>query len=303
MTSRHESVSVNVATRRGFLKQSAAAGAALGLAGFASLATAAPGLAAIAPNAAERKPGGPRPPLPLGIASYTFRKFTLDQTLAMTKRVGLTHVCLKSFHLPLEAKPNEIAAAADKVRQAGLTLYAGGVITMQKEDQVTQAFDYAKAAGMTTIVAAPSAEMLPLVEQKIKQYGIAVAIHNHGPGDKHFPTPESIYEKIKTLDKRLGICMDIGHTVRIGADLIASTRKYADRLLDVHLKDVTEAAPKGRGIQMGRGIIDIPLFLRTLIEVNYQGVLAYEYEEEADDPLPGLAECVGYTRGVLAALG
>jgi len=104
------------------------------------------------------------------------------------------------------------------------------------------------------------------------------------------------------MDKRMGLCIDIGHTVRVGADLIASTEKCADRLMDVHMKDVTEAAPRGHGIQVGRGVIDIPPFLRTLRRLNYSGVVSFEYEEEAKDPLPGLAESVGYVRGVWAAM-
>jgi sugar phosphate isomerase/epimerase len=287
---------VTPCSRRGFLQWT-------GLAAVAGVSgTVAGGARATAAPEPAAHPGGRCPPLTLGIATYTFRKFDLDKALAMTNRVGLTHVCLKSFHLPLEAKPDEIAAAAEKVRAAGLVLYGGGVISMQKEAQVTQAFDYAKAAGMKLIVAAPGAEMLPLIDRKIQQYDIAVAIHNHGPGDKHFPTPESAYEKIKNCDKRFGLCIDIGHTVRIGADLLESTEKYADRLLDVHMKDVTEAAPKGREIQAGRGIIDIPKFLRTLVHVKFVGVVSFEYEPEADDPLPGLAESVGYTRGAMAGL-
>ena len=163
----------------------------------------------------------------------------------MTRRAGLTYVCFKSFHLPLDAKPHEIAAAAEKVRGEGLTLYGGGVITMQQVAEIDQAFDYAKAAGMKVIVASPKVELLVDVERKVKQYDIAVAIHNHGPTDKVFPTPESVYESVKNLDKRIGLCIDIGHTVRVGADLLASTEKFFDRLLDVHMKDVTQAAPRG----------------------------------------------------------
>lgn len=244
----------------------------------------------------------PSKPCKLGIASYTFRKFGLEKTLAMTRRVGLEYVCLKSFHLPLDATAEQCRAAADKVQQAGLKLYGCGVVTMHKQQEIDQAFDYAKAARMKLIVAAPSAEMLPAIEKKVKEYDIAVAIHNHGPGDTRFPTAESVYEKIKRLDKRIGLCIDIGHTVRVGADLLGSTRKYADRLLDVHVKDITAAEPKGHGIEMGRGILDIPAFLRTLQDIKYGGVIAFEYEEQADDPLPGLAESVGYTRGVLAAI-
>src|SRR5262245_44979528 len=162
--------------------------------------------------------------LKLGLASYTARKLSLDKALTLATRLDLKYICLKSVHLPLDAKPEEIAAITAKVRQAGLTLYGGGVIVMQKESQIAGAFEYAKTAGMELIVAAPSADMLPLIEAKAKEYDIAVAIHNHGPGDKHFPTPASVYEKVKNLDRRVGLCIDIGHTVRIGADLIRSTK-------------------------------------------------------------------------------
>ena len=240
--------------------------------------------------------------LKLGIASYSFRQLDLDHALAMTQRVGLKHICLKSVHLPLDARPEQIAAVIEKVRQADLDLYGVGVINMQKPAEVAQAFDYARAAGVRLITIAPRAEMLPLVEEQVKKYDIAVAIHNHGPGDKHFPTPESVYQQIRDLDRRIGLCIDIGHTVRVGADLLGSVETYGDRLLDVHMKDVTEAAPKGKEIQVGRGIIDIPGFLRALVKVKYTGVVAFEYEPDPKDPLAGLAESVGYTRGVLAAL-
>jgi sugar phosphate isomerase/epimerase len=268
--------------------------ASLAVAGAAVLSGPAEGAAAPQP---KRKAV-----LKLGLASYTFRKFDLDKTLAMTRRVGLDYICLKSFHLPLDSKPDQIAAVAAKAKQAGLTLYSGGVINLQKQAEIDQAFDYAKAAGMTLIIGAPIAATLPAVDKKIRESGIAVAIHNHGPGDRNFPTPQSVYEKVKDFDPRLGLCIDIGHTVRYGVDLLDATRKCADRLLDVHIKDVTAADPKGQGVQVGRGVIDIPAFLRTLLEIKYPGVVSFEYEEQADDPLPGLAESVGYTRGVLAAL-
>ena len=53
---------------------------------------------------------------------------------------------------------------------------------------------------------------------------------------------------------------------------------------------------------MGRGVIDIPKFVRALIKINYQGTAAFEYEKDGPDPLPGLAESVGYLRGILATI-
>ena len=238
----------------------------------------------------------------LGLASYTLRKFKLDETLEMTKRVGLKYICFKSFHLALDSTAEQIKEVVAKVEKAGLILYGGGVISMKKEPEVHRAFEYAKAAGMKVIVGVPAPELLPLVDKKVKEYDIKVAIHNHGPGDKTYPTPESAYEKIKNLDKRIGLCIDIGHTKRYGVDPSISAEKYADRLLDVHIKDVTAATAKGHGVEIGRGVIDIPRFLKTLIKINYAGIVSFEYEKDADDPLAGLAESVGYVKGVLSAI-
>ncbi len=280
-------------SRRDFLRYAAAGAAALG---------AAPAAFAHAPDSPTPSEPREKNPLRLGLASYSLRKFSLAQAIAMTKRVDLKYLCLKSFHLPLEATPEQIATAAKQVGEAGLELYAGGVITMRKPEEVQQAFAYAKAAGMKMIIASPAVELLPLVEQHVKKHNISLAIHNHGPGDKVYPTPESVMEKIKHLDQRIGLCIDIGHTLRIGADPIADARRFAARLLDLHIKDVTAADPKGRELEVGRGVINIPALLKTLLDLRFAGVVAFEYEKDPDDPLPGLAESVGYVRGVMATL-
>jgi sugar phosphate isomerase/epimerase len=243
-----------------------------------------------------------KPKFELGLASYTLREFKLEDTLAMTKRVGLKNICFKSMHLELDSTPAQIEATVQKVKDAGLNLYGGGVISMNNEGQVNQAFDYAKAAGMRVIIAAPSYEMLPMIDKKVKQYDIKVAIHNHGPGDNTFPTPAVVLEHIKNLDKRIGMCHDIGHTKRYGSDPIAETMLCGDRLHDVHIKDVSAANKDGHAVEIGRGVIDIPRFLKTLIKMEYDGIVSFEYEKDAKDPLAGLAESVGYVKGVLSAI-
>lgn len=241
-------------------------------------------------------------PFRLGLASYTTRKFSLEQTLTICKRVGLDHLCLKSMHLPLDATAEKIAEAAQQIRSAGVALYGCGVVQMKTEDEVQAAFAYAKAAGMRMIVGVPAPELLPLVQEKVQQYDIAVAVHNHGPEDKVYPTPETAYEKIKDLDPRIGLCIDIGHTVRSGEDLPAVVERCADRLLDLHVKDVSSATREGKTVEIGRGVIDFLPFFRALRKVGFAGVVSFEYEKDGDDPLPGLAESVGYVRGVLATL-
>jgi len=237
--------------------------------------------------------------LHLGLASYSLRKFKLDDVIKMTRRLGLGSLSLKSMHLPLESSAEDIKAMAGKIREAGLNLYGAGVIYMKTRQEVEAAFVYASLAGLEMIVGVPNHELLPLVEEQVKKYNMKLAIHNHGPGDTLYTSPTDVYEKIKTLDKRIGLCMDLGHVVRIGQDPVPMIEQYKDRLYDMHMKDEDKAAPEGKPIEIGRGVIDIPNILKALKKINYPGQVAFEYEKDEDDPLPGLAESVGFVRGVL----
>jgi sugar phosphate isomerase/epimerase len=240
--------------------------------------------------------------LNFGIASYSFREFSLEDTIVMTKRMGVKHLALKSMHMPLDSSPEQIKTSAGKVRTAGINLYGAGVIYMNTEAEVNNTFAYANAADLKVIIGVPAHDLLPLVNEKVKEFNIKVAIHNHGPGDNQYSSPDDVYEKIKDLDNRLGLCLDIGHTFRIGQDPVTMLKKYKDRLYDVHFKDIDKSAEDGENIECGRGVMDLPPVLQVLQEINYDGIVAFEYEKDGKDPLPGAAESVGYARGVLDAL-
>jgi len=276
-------------SRRNFLR----------LSGTGLLATHAPFLLA-SQQASDTKISGL--PFELGIASYTFREFTLEETIAMTARLGIKKLCLKSMHMPLDSSQEEIKTMAAKVSSAGIDLYGGGVIYMKSVEEVDQAFAYATYAGMDLIVGVPEHALLKHCNEKVKETGIKLAIHNHGPGDEKYPSAESAYKLIKDMDPGMGLCVDIGHTVRIGEDPIADTRKYMDRVHDIHIKDVDKADPSGESIEIGHCVIDIPGFLKMLFEENYSKIVSFEYEKDGKDPLAGLAESVGDVRGVLKVI-
>lgn len=237
--------------------------------------------------------------LKLGLASYTFRKFDLDDTLKMALRLNLGSISLKNTHMPLESSAEDIKKIAEKVRNAGINLYAAGVIYMKTAKEVETIFAYAANAGLEMIIGVPNHELLPLAEEQVKKYNIKLAIHNHGPEDKLYPGPADVYEKIKDLDSRIGLCIDIGHTQRMGQDPSTLIKRYKHRLYDLHMKDISKITDKDAHIEIGRGLIDIPKVIKTLRKIKYQGTVAFEFEKDEKDPLPGLAESVGYVRGVI----
>jgi inosose dehydratase len=236
----------------------------------------------------------------VGMAGFTFMQFNVEKTIEMMKRIGVDNLSLKEFQMPLNSTREQINIVLGKFKAAGINIYTLGVIYMKTQDSVDQAFEYAKMAGVKMIVGAPNYELLPYVEKKVKEYDIRLAIHNHGPDNPLYPNATDIWNHIKALDPRMGICIDIGHTTRDGQDPSVDIERYKSRIFDMHIKDVDKAAKEGKTIEMGRGIINIPKVVATLRKIKYSGKCSLEFEKDMSDPLAGIAESIGYFKGVMA---
>jgi sugar phosphate isomerase/epimerase len=238
----------------------------------------------------------------MGIAGYTFHNVPIEQCILMMHQVGVSALSIKDFYLPLNSSQEKVNEILTKFRTAGIEIYAAGVIYLKTSPEVDQAFDYAGKLGIKLIIGVPNYELLPYVEQKVKATGIRIAIHNHGPEDKLYPGPKEVFDKIKNLDAGIGLCLDIGHAQRAGQDPVKAVSAYAIRLFDLHVKDLAKNTPEENSVALGKGILDIPALVRALNQIHFTGRCSLEYEVNEKDILPGLAESVGFFRGVNQAL-
>lgn len=253
----------------------------------------------------QLRPGQQPPPetgekFRVGMAGFTFAKFDLDKTLATMKRADVHYLCIKDFHLSLKSTDAEIAAFHAKLKESGVTGYAVGPIYMKTEAEIDNAFAYAKRVGVKLIVGVPNYELLPYVDKKVKEYDFNYAIHLHGPDIKIYPDAQDVWDHVKDLDPRIGMCLDIGHDTRNGKDPVADLKKFKSRVFDIHIKDVTGSTKLGYSLEVGRGVIDFPAFVKMLRKVGYTGVCSLEHEKDMADPFMGIAESIGYFRGVIA---
>jgi inosose dehydratase len=277
-----------MSTRRDFVKKGV-------------LGTVAGAILPMVGNAHSLQKTGKADQFKLGVAGYSFVHFKLEESLKMMKKVDVYYFCIKDFHIPYNSTAEQISAFHQQLKESNVTGYAVGPIYAKTEQEIDAAFDYAKRVGVKLLIGIPKHEDLPYLEKKVKEYDIKYAIHNHGPEDKLYPTAASIYEKIKNLDPRIGICFDMGHNKRANHDSVADLGKYAKRIFDIHLKNVSAATAEGKTCELGRGVIDIPAFVKMLRKSGYTGCCSLEYEKDMKDPLAGIAESVGYFKGVCQA--
>lgn len=238
-------------------------------------------------------------PFHLAVAGYTFVKFDLETALKTLQRCDIHYLCIKDFHLPMKATDQQIADFHALCAKYGVQGYGVGPIYMKSEAEVDRAFAYARRVGVKVLVGVPDYEILPYVDKKIKEYPeILYAIHLHGPDLPIFQTADVIWDKVKDLDPRIGMCLDIGHDLRGGADPAQDILRYHSRIFDMHFKDETEASRAGRCVEMGRGVIDFPAIVRAMRKVGYTGMCSLEYEKDMQDPFMGIAESFGYFKAV-----
>jgi sugar phosphate isomerase/epimerase len=268
----------------------------------ASLAVSSAKTIAMEPHAASGKPS----PIKLGLASYTFRNFSRAQLIPFMKQLNVTELNAKDVKDHLPADPQGEAAALADYAANGIKLHAVGAVYFRKneDEDVRAQFEYAKRAGINVIVAGdPTPETLPRIEKFVREYDIRIAIHNHGPEDKVWPSPMDVLKAVKGMDPRMGCCIDVGHCVRAGTDVVEAVRAAGPRLFNMHMKDLTNFTDKDSQVAVGDGKLPFREIFEALIAIRYPGFVDLEYEVHADDPMPGVIASFAYMRGVLAGMG
>jgi sugar phosphate isomerase/epimerase len=245
-------------------------------------------------------------PVRLGLASYTFRNFDRAQLIGFMKQLNLSELNAKDVkdHLPMD--PTEEAKALEDYHAAGIQLHAAGAIYFTKDDDadIRSKFEYCKRAAIPVIVAGdPAPEVLPRIEKFVKEYDIRFAIHNHGPEDKIWHSPLDVLKAVGNMDPRMGCCIDVGHTVRAGTDVVEAIKQVGPRLFNMHMKDLASFDSKESQVAVGDGKMPVRQIFETLIATKYKGFVDLEYEVHGDDPMPGVTSSFAYMRGVLAGMG
>jgi sugar phosphate isomerase/epimerase len=283
-------------SRRDFLRAGAVAAAGMALPGGAPVEIG---------NAERGAEPDEKPAIRLGIASYTFRNFNRAQMIGFLKQARVADLNLKDTkdHLPMDAQA-EAAALADYAA-AGIKLHAAGTIYFPKDEDedIRAKFEYCKRAGVGVMVAGdPAPGTLPRIEKFVKEYNIRFALHNHGPEDKLWPSPLDVLKAVEGMDPRMGCCIDVGHTVRAGVDVVKAIHEVGPRVFNMHIKDLASFTEKESQVAVGEGKMPVKKIFEALTAIGYSGFVDLEYEINEKEPLPGVIESVAYLRGVLAGM-
>jgi sugar phosphate isomerase/epimerase len=257
-------------------------------------------LAGIPCRAGESK----KSPYSLGIQSYSLRAYPVQDAISHARDIGFEHIEFYPEHLDYKAEPGTIESIKDKVNQSNMKMVGYGVpVFTADHDANRQIFEFAKLAGLWCIAADPDPESFDSLERLVKEFDIRIAIHNHGPSHRYNKALD-VLSACEPYDRRIGACADLGHYIRSGEDATQVIRLLGDRLHGVHLKDFSEMKEDARGVILGRGQLDVDGVFDALVRVGFPsaGCLSLEYEENAEDPLDDIRECLAVARKSMARI-
>ncbi len=225
----------------------------------------------------------------MGVQSYSLRHFGFERALELIRELGLNLCEAFPNHLPYFMPREQWATMQATVKRSGVQVVAYGVVGFGADEKSARTiFEFAKVMGIEVLTADPEPVSFGYLARLCDEFKIPIAIHNHGPGSR--------YDKIKDVEQAMagqpdwiGACIDTGHFLRSGEDPVEAVRRFGKRVHAVHLKDV-----KGRTTftVLGRGDLDTVGFLRALQAAGFRGCLALEYEENPEDPIADMRECL-----------
>ncbi|MCC4249099.1 MULTISPECIES: sugar phosphate isomerase/epimerase family protein [Microbacterium] len=131
----------------------------------------------------------------------------------------------------------------------------------------------------------------------LQEEGVRAGLHNHV--GTWIETEDEIEAVLAAVDPALlGASFDVGHLAWAGIDPVAFTRRHADRILDLHVKDLpadtvaewlreprpyTEVGRKDFFREPGRGDLDIDGVIAALPE-DFGGWIIIEVDQVHGDP-------------------
>jgi sugar phosphate isomerase/epimerase len=241
----------------------------------------------------------------MGVALYSFNRFSFADALKKAESAGVKYVEGFSFHkLGEDFGDNTMATVSEEgitrmehlLNKKGLkmnSMYVGGA---KNAGEWKYFFEMAKDLGMQYLVSEPPRDQLDMVDSLAGLYGVKIAVHQHSKeSGSIYWHPDSVLSAIKN-HPNIGACGDLGHWARSGLDPVECLKKLEGHLLGLHLKDIDAFAHDANDVLVGTGVIDFPGVVRELERQDFSGMVYVECEHKMDNNLADVVQAVTYFR-------
>lgn len=221
----------------------------------------------------------------MGAQSYSFRKFSFEDSIQCLKNLGLRDMEFCGAHFPCDATHERFDYVKQTIARAGIRVPCYGVEGFGGDAAANRRkFEFAKALGVQVLTADPAPEAFDDLEVLCGEFNVRIAIHNHGPGARYDKVDDTL-RAVAGRSALIGACVDTGHSIRSGEKPHEVIKALGSRVISLHLKDWVHG---GKEQIIGEGDMDLAAVARELKAIRFAGPIMMEYEESPDNPVPDM---------------
>ena len=238
-----------------------------------------------------------------GIQTWTLRNMSFDQVVEFATNHQVKYLEMIDKHIDPKGPIEETKRKKAILDTNGLVCYTFGVAgTSGNKDDDRKLFEFAKLMGIKLIVVEPrDLSQWDNLEALVKAYDIKLAIHNHGLGST-YGNPLTVKKVLRDRDRRIGVCLDVGHVTGAGFDAAKVFSEYEGRVYDIHLKDKKVEKKNGKevinDVMIGTGQANFKGLFEELRKAKWDGVLAIETDngDYANNPEEYVSKAIEFVR-------
>ncbi len=218
----------------------------------------------------------------IGAQSYSFRKFGFEGALDQLEMLGLNIMEFCSVHFPADPEDPGFVKVLETLRARGVLVPCFGVEGFTADRAANRRkFELGRALGVEFLTADPEPDAFDNLEELVDEFGIGIAIHNHGPGARYDQAADTL-RAVSGRHRLIGACVDTGHCLRSGERPAEVIEKLGARVLSMHLKDWKTG---GDETVLGEGDADLRSVAEALRAIDFSGPVIMEYENSPEAPV------------------
>ncbi|MDR2763196.1 MAG: sugar phosphate isomerase/epimerase [Planctomycetaceae bacterium] len=235
----------------------------------------------------------------IGPQIYSFNRFPFDVAIRKVKETGSTSFELYSgqqlskerkVKVGPDLKDDDLKFFQDLIEETGCKPHAMGVCPADRRH-----FEFAAKIGISALNVEPAFNKIPEVNKLAEEFKMNVGLHNH-PKPSIYWNPDTVLEQLKDSSKLIGACCDTGHWLRSGLDPLESVKKFKERIVSFHIKDLVKQDNNFRFVPLGKGDCKIAEILKEIAAQKIQCPFSIEYEAEWDNNVKPVTESVSFFR-------
>ncbi len=229
-------------------------------------------------------------PFKVGISTYAFRKFSLRTAIENIQNLSIDNIAINNTHVPFSADEKKKQEYLNVFLEKNINPVSYGIVDFKDQPEKNRRiFQFVRDLEINLIIANPEQDALQGLYNLCGEFGIALAIHNGGPGSQ-WESYEEILAAWPYQPDYVGACVNTGNYMKANQNPATAIKQLQQRVFSVHLNDFRNHEEE---TVLGGGALNLAQIIGALTDIQFPYHIIIDTALQPDDPTPTLVKSLG----------